>query len=229
MVDYHIHILPGLDDGASSREEFLEMAREAQKAGTTCLVATPHFLPGVYATRRELVLAAVAEGCRLLQENGVDLRLEPGMEVYLTPELPSLAREGHLLTLGGGRHLLIEFPFQEIPVYAEQALFQLMLQGLTPVLAHPERNRWVQEDQDRLARLVGRGCLVQINAGSLFGEYGRRAKAAAESLVRRGFVHLLGSDAHSPRTPALNMTAARKRIAQLQGPAGATLIDDPLF
>lgn len=225
MVDYHVHILPGLDDGAASEAEFLAMAREAKKAGTTRLVATPHFLPGVYATSRELVLAGVAAGRRLLQESGVDLELEPGMEVYLSPEVPGLARQGRLLTLGDrGRWLLVELPFQEIPFYAEQVLFQLMLQGITPVLAHPERSRQVQEDQDWLARLVERGCLVQLNAGSLFGEYGRRVKAAAESLARRGLVHLLGSDAHFSGSRSLDLAAARRRLMQLQG-ARTTLLD----
>ncbi|MCL5982075.1 MAG: hypothetical protein M1571_06130, partial [Firmicutes bacterium] len=90
-------------------------------------------------------------------------------------------------------------PFEEIPSCTENVLFSLLLDGITPILAHPERNARLREDPALLATLVERGALVQINTGSLTGEFGSRVQKLAEELARQGLVHFMGSDAHCPR------------------------------
>lgn len=199
-VDFHSHMLPGLDDGSPDWETTLRMARAACEAGIRVIVLTPHFITGVYESPRERVLELVHRLRSRLTDEAVELEVLPGSEVHLTPEVPGLLRSGTLVTLGDRfTHLLVEFPAFEVPPWAEGVLFELMLQGITPVIAHPERNSVLSADVDRLRRVVERGALCQVNAGSFLGAYGSGARACAVKLVRAGLAHFLGSDAHSPR------------------------------
>lgn len=225
MIDLHAHILPGLDDGAADWEEAVAMARLAVASGTTGMFATPHWLEDEFAHDPEVVLDVLNELRRRLTEAAIPLTVWPGMEVYLTPSLPQRLREGRLLTLNDRQtHLLVELPLGDWPSYTEQVLFELRLAGVTPVLAHPERSRAVIDDPTRLERVVTQGALVQVNAGSLTGQFGRRVQRCAEEMVKRGLVHFLGSDAHScgQRNPSL--AEAAERLQRLIGMAEAEKI-----
>lgn len=208
MIDLHCHILPGVDDGAATPEESCRMAQMAADNGVTALVATPHCnLPGWrenYLSRelrdRFLDLA------RLIKEREIPLRLHTGAEVFVTSEVPRLIREKKLLTLAGSRYLLVEFDFEESGVFAERMLDAIRAEGLIPVVAHPERYAFVQEDPHCLHRWTRKGFVLQLNKGSLLGAFGRRARQTAFWCLDEGCVHLIGSDAHSPyrRTPRLS-------------------------
>lgn len=226
LFDLHTHLLPGLDDGAESWEEALVLAREAWEAGgISRLVLTPHWLEGVYVHRPEGIRESCAQLAALLARAGIPLDLLPGAEVHLTPDVPALVRAGELLTLGGhGRHLLLELPLSGLPGYTEQAIFDLALQGVTAILAHPERNAALARSPQRVFDLVGRGALVQLNAGSLFGRYGRTTRQAAEYLVRHRLVHFLGSDAHASPGYFADFAAACRRLADLAGEEAARAI-----
>ena len=217
----HVHALPGVDDGATTWDESLEMARQAAACGVTHLAVTPHYLPGVYEADASLVRRLTAEFRQRAAEAGISLELLEGSEVFLSLEVPELLRRGVLATLGDrGQHLLVELPAGEYPAWVAEVLFRVRLQGVVPVLAHPERNRVLQQKPDLLGDLVRQGVLVQLEAGSLLGLHGRRAQAVAERWVRRGWVHMLGSDAHGARglrTPAL-LRDALARLGSRGGP-----------
>ena len=135
------------------------------------------------------------------------MRILPGAEYRLEPDLPERLARGELLTLcDGGRFLLVELPAAFVPPYAERALYELQLQGVTPIVAHPERNAVFCRRPDLLQALVSRGVPAQVTAGSLTGMFGREIARAAFSFLGRGLVHLLASDAHSSagRPPVLS-------------------------
>lgn len=208
MIDLHCHILPAADDGAASEEESCMMARLAVKSGVTAMAATPHCnIPGAWDNfvspkLQERFLTMTA----LLDKHRIPLRLYTGMEVFAAPEVPSLIRRGKVLTLGDSRYLLVEFAFGETPAFTEKLLQAIQAEGLTPIVAHPERYYFIQDDPTRLLSWAEAGYGVQLNKGSLFGAFGRRAARAAYWCLDTGCVHLIGSDAHSPyqRTPRLS-------------------------
>lgn len=127
------------------------------------------------------------------------------MEIFGTGDVPKLLREGRLLTLGGGRYLLIEFGFHEDPLRIERLLDELLAAGYWPVVAHPERYYGLQRMPNYLYDWVNRGVVLQVNKGSLFGRFGRGAQTLAEAMITHGLVGCIASDAHRPdvRTPEL--------------------------
>ena len=207
MVDLHIHILPGIDDGAYSLHEALRMARMAVECGVTAVAATPHC--NTPYDQHVLWSKAVHEECekfrQYLQAKGVNLQLYDGMEIFGTKETPRLLSEGMLHTLNNSRYPLIEFPFFDYDEGATAVLDELLRMGYRPVVAHPERYDYVQKFPRLLNLWLDMGCLLQVNRGSLLGRFGQRAEALAYAMVSRGFVTCVASDAHTStvRTPWL--------------------------
>lgn len=149
-------------------------------------------------------------------------------EYRLEPDLPEyLARTGALTI--GGRFLLLEWPFESVPGYTDRVIFELQLAGYVPVLAHPERNTLVQRRPELVLRLVERGVLVQITAASFLGVFGRRARGAAEWLLRAGAVHVVASDAHDARERPPYLAACYRHLARLAGEetARSLLVTNP--
>ena len=208
MIDLHNHLLPGIDDGAKKVEETLEFLRRAARDGVKTVVATPHMKPGVYDNKRETILERVAlvrEAAR--GDEAEQVTLLPGAEVYFTADVVARARSGQLMTYGdGGRYLLLELPYQQIPMQVDDTIFQLRLLGITPVMAHPERVAYYLEGIDRVAASVRLGALTQVTANSLTGRFGDKAREFAQAMLRRDLVHILCTDAHDVkhRPPVLS-------------------------
>ena len=207
MIDLHAHILPGLDDGSPDLETSVLMAAVAAESGVTHLVATPHsnqrgafenYASPALQVRFDCLRAAVREA-------GIPLELSLGMEIFGTGDVLQLLHDGRLLTLGGGRYLLIEFGFHEDPLRIERLLDALLADGYWPVVAHPERYYGLQRMPNYLFDWANRGIVLQVNKGSLFGRFGRGAQALAAAMLERGLVGCVASDAHGPdvRTPDL--------------------------
>jgi len=216
-TDVHSHLLPGLDDGAASWDESLALAREAVADGTTELFVTPHIDPEVFDNRPETVRELAKEFQRRLDEAGIPLRVRPGSEVYLRPETPAMWREGRLVPLGGeGPYLLVEWSVLAVPPYAEGVLFELQAAGAVPVIAHPERYAPVQRRPELLLPFVERGAWLQITASSLLRPRRDPMRRVTEWLVRRGLVHLIGSDAHNQQRPP-RLAEAYRVLERLPG------------
>jgi len=212
VIDLHSHVLPGLDDGASSLDDSVEMARAAMIEGIRCLAATPHVRDD-YPTSVEEMESLVQAVQEAVDEAGVELRILRGGEIALDRldrlGLDDLRRFG----LGGNpRYLLLEFPYRGWPPAIEGQIAALARQGFVPVLAHPERNREVQEDPGRLDPLVHLGCLVQVTSASLDGRLGRSSAGCARTLVEDGLAHLLASDAHLPEVREIGISAAARAV-----------------
>jgi len=205
MVDLHCHVLPGVDDGARCVEDSLEMLKKAMAAGVETVVATPHLLRGVYETEyleREQMTADLQKSA---DENGIDIQIRSGVEYYLLPEiLEDTTRLREFTINNNGKYILVELPMQIIPSYAEDILFGLNMRGVTPILAHPERNMRICWEPNILFDLVMKGCIAQLNVGSILGYFGRHVRKAARILLIHRLVHVIASDMHSASSPTLD-------------------------
>jgi protein-tyrosine phosphatase len=212
LIDLHSHILPGVDDGARTLEESVDIARAAAGDGITAIAATPHVRED-YPTEAETMEQGVAQVRGALAEAGIELELYAGGELALD-WLDRLEREEiRRFGLGGNpAFLLVEFPYFGWPLDLPDRLFKLRLAGFTPVLAHPERNAEVQEAPERLEGLVETGTLVQVTAASLDGRLGRAPRETGLKLVELGHAHLLASDAHHPGIRTVGMSAAAEAV-----------------
>lgn len=223
MIDIHTHILPGFDDGARDWDAAVEMARGAVADGIGSLVATPHIYEGLEFISPRTILDKTAEFQKILEQRGIPLRVFPGSEVHLALDTPDQLRAGNLLTIADNhRYLLVEMPFGALPRYTDEVLFQLQLDGVTPVIAHPERNEEFRKNPDRLVALIRKGCLAQVTGGSLRGNFGRNVEHSARQMVTSHLVQIIASDGHAPDRRRIRMASARELAGRLVGEPEAT-------
>lgn len=219
MIDYHCHILPGLDDGSRTMAESLEMATALHDAGYSCVHCTPHCISGLYDIPVDEVRQAVDELQEQLHAARIPLWLKVGMEYYLDDSF--VARLDNPLTIGDTRMLLFELPARGNLDALKEAIFQIRKRGLIPLLAHPERYPTLMprsEHGNYLRRLMGgaqqttqsevnilppivteiidMGCRLQGDLGSFNGIYGEQAQHAAYQYWRSGCYACYGSDGH---------------------------------
>lgn len=202
MVDVHSHILFGLDDGAGTVEESLQMLRLAEQAGTTDIAATPH-ANSRYPFDPAVVERQIAE---LQQLAGPGIRIHYGCDLHLSYEnVQQALAEPERYALNHRCYLLVEFPNLVIFQNATQILARFREKGLVPVITHPERNRVLEQRRQLLREWVQLGCLLQVTAHALTGWFGRRAERFARSLLDEGLVAVVASDAHDAceRSPDL--------------------------
>ena len=197
MIDLHSHILYGLDDGAKDQVTMLAMFRLAQEEGIKAMVATPHYIYGANTYNEETLQKRYQEAKALLAEQGIDIQLHLGQELYLDTLLLTQLKLGQALTLAETRYILVEFPTLEIPPYTLGLMDGFFEAGYRPVIAHPERYIEVQRDMMQLLAYIEKGCLLQVNTGSFLGLHGKEAQKTAVALLRHEMVHLVATDCHS--------------------------------
>ena len=220
MIDLHSHILPEQDDGARNLQDSLAMARMAVDSGVTVMVATPHCV----SDRSREVFGAWKLLREALAECRIPLRLLLGMEIFGTPDTLRLLQAGKLFTLNGSRHPLVEFSFHSDGSEETRILRELCNAGYRPLVAHPERYLYVQEDPRILNGWHRMGCLLQVNKGSLLGRFGRSARETAMELVERGFASVVASDAHSPRVRTPWMEEVGNMLSETVSPRCAQVL-----
>lgn len=205
MIDFHCHILPGVDDGSVNIEMTKEMIDNSLNQGVEYLCATPHFI----TEESEITLEAYKEKLQFVKDN---IEIIPGLEIYIDPELPKLYKENRIWGYNYNKYLLIELPMMEFPIYTEKIFYDLRLMGAIPVLAHPERNLRIMKNPELLINLIEQGNLAQLNAGSLTGQYGTDIKKSAEKLVSRNLIHIVGSDGHNNKRRNTNIKEGLEKI-----------------
>lgn len=218
MIDIHTHILPGIDDGAKDIEESLKMAQIAANDGITRIIATPHVITGLYENKKQDIIKAVAILNTQLTKQHIPVEILPGAEYRLEPELPRQLSRGELLTLNNsGRYLLVELPDAFIPKYTEDVLYQIQLQGITPVIAHPERNMILCKDPGRLKELILRGMTAQVTTSSITGAFGTQPRKSGLYFIKQQLIHIIASDAHSCSGRIPELKACSQIITQRFG------------
>jgi protein-tyrosine phosphatase len=229
LIDLHLHLLPGVDDGAQGLSQALEMGRIAAADGCSVLVATPHLRRDEWANDDPRRLAdALADLAAKLPQNGQgslpELRL--GGEVRVDSDLlADLAKpdRGGVLALAGSRYLLLEFEPSGFGPDPVELVHELRAEGWRPIVAHPEVVPFFWESSEGLlARLVEAGALFQVTAMSVTGEFGKGAKERVWELLRAGCVQFVASDSHRPDWRPPGLARARKSIARELGEAVAT-------
>jgi len=222
MIDIHSHILPGIDDGVKTEDDAVVFARMAAGDGIDTIVATPHCKEGFYFNDRPTVLREVERMRARLDAEGVRIRLEPGAEVHLCPDLVQRVADGRAPTLmDNGRTLLLELSLSQYPVELENLIFELKLAGLEVVFAHPERIRYFQDDISRYEAVIHQGATGQITSGSVLGVFGSDTADFSEELLTKGLVHVIASDAHNVRGRPPLLSEAVEVAAEWIGQARA--------
>ena len=212
LIDLHSHILPGVDDGARTLAEARELARLAVEDGVDAIAATPHVRPD-FPTTPDIMEQGVAELRADFLREGIPLQVLHGGEIDLGLLWAIPPGELARLTIAQtGRYLLLEFPYRRWPFALDSAVSVLVRRGITPVIAHPERNPEVQDRPARVEALVEAGALVQVTGASLDGRLGRASKLTAKRLLELGLVHVLASDAHGPHIREGGLAAAAEAV-----------------
>ena len=216
MIDTHSHILPGIDDGAGDTAEALKFVREAARQGVTVIYATPHSCDGVYNCEKNVICRAWLQLSEDVRKENLDIHIMPGSEIRLTHDLVDRLDDGRLLSLGdGGTFLLLELPSMFIVAGLVRIIHQLNERGVTPIIAHAERNPMLVNQPELALELTGAGARLQITAGSLTGDYGRIIFKAAKQMVETDRVFCPGSDIHPNRK--YRMKAAAKTLEKWIG------------
>jgi|LSQX01.1.fsa_nt_gb protein-tyrosine phosphatase len=211
-TDIHSHILVGADDGAKDNKTAVRMLLTAQMSGTAHIIAAPHFISGSLENDKKTIWKKCDDLRRLARGEGLSIDIYPGAEVFMCPNLLELLDEGIIFTLNDSFFILIELPTDSIPVYTDEILFSLQLRGLTPIIAHPERNLEIRRDPGILEDFISRGILAQANSGSITGFYGRRVKSAVMKFIGMGLIQFVGSDAHTAGRRSPNLRKAERIV-----------------
>lgn len=218
MLDIHTHILWGLDDGAPDLDTSLGLAKIAAENGTTDLFATPHVLASDAQISWETITARTAELNTRIKTQGIELTVYPGAELEMNWDMLDLVKEGQRdYCLAGSDYILVELPFQLIPSYADEFIYQMQLRGKIPIIAHPARHEKLMAHPEILLAWLDKGVLLQCNGGSLTGYFGGAVQENAQRLLANNLVHFIGSDAHKLEGRNTNLTTVRAEIQKLAG------------
>lgn len=220
MIDIHCHLLPGIDDGPESLAEALDMARIAVANGIEAAHVTPHLHPGRWDNDLPRIAAAVDAYRAALAEAGIPLELGFAAEVRLDYEILPLIEAGrvpYLGTLEGYRVMLLEFPHSHVPVGADKFVAWLLARNIRPLIAHPERNKDLMRDPEKLEPFVRAGCLLQITADAITGGFGELCALRAREFLQHGWVSAIASDAHDTTERPPRIAPGRDAAALIVG------------
>ncbi len=234
MFDLHNHTLPGVDDGAKSMQEALEMAAIAAREGIQGILLTPHHKDVAGLLQDGSFFTKVEEFRQEVKRSNIPLQIFEATENAIEPDLPEKLKIGLALPVNKNRYVLVELPPPLLPPFTDDTLFKLQLGGYTPILVHPERCAEFQRDRTRLERLVERGMLVQVTASSLTGEWGSELRSFAGDLLRHNLAHIIASDAHRPtghRSPTLSrgVAAAASIVGEERARAMVTTVPEAIL
>lgn len=217
MIDIHSHAIPNIDDGSSSVSETFNMIKEAEKVGFTNICLTPHFLLNYYETSADEIVFWKGQLQKVLFKRDINVVLHSGMEIYINNQMEELIKENRLLTIANSRYMLIELPLGNTVKYLDHALYFLQNIGITPIIAHPERYKCVQENLNLVNKYIEKGALIQCNYGSILERYGKQAKKTLKHLLKNNKVHFLGTDCHRENNLYLEIPEAVKKITKIIG------------
>lgn len=217
MIDIHSHILHCVDDGSHNMEQSLAMLSEEARQGVTDVVLTPHYRAD-YLTKTDNILAKFSELKTRAEQAGINVKLYLGQEIFAFEDIVKAIKEGNVLTINGGKHVLVEFSLKHVSDISE-TVYVLKENGFIPIVAHIGRYFYANVQTAREVKELGG--LIQINAKSVCGSFIYRRKAFA--MIKAGLVDFVASDVHHNRKNL--MQKAYKKVERKFGKATA----DKLF
>lgn len=200
MIDMHAHIIWGVDDGPKTFEETQKLIRLAEKEGIEQIVATSHALHPSYHADIQEVEEKLQVLTDWINEQGINIKVHIGHEIRVTEAIIDEIKNRNVATLNGTNYVLIEFPSATVPLFAKEIVKQLLNQGYVPIIAHPERNKLLANQPEKLRELIDLGAYAQVTAGTLAGAFGKDVQKIALRMVDEGLIHCYGSDVHNDST-----------------------------
>jgi protein-tyrosine phosphatase len=194
-VDIHSHLLPGIDDGARTLEESLQMLTALSALGYRLVVTTPHVMADTYNNSTQKILQSLALLQKEAHQQKIDIDIRVAAEYYMDEELLARVKSNDILTIGS-RYLLFETSYFTKPNNFDELLYEIQAKGYEPLLAHPERYRYIEEPFSDYHQLKEKGVLFQLDLNSLSGHYGKSAQKKAHYLIENHMIDFVGSDAH---------------------------------
>lgn len=224
IADMHCHIVPGVDDGARTLKDSLDIVKEEYRQGVRLIIATPHWRRGMFETDRH----TVEEHFRLLKaaaaEPFPDLNLYLGCEFHVHIDMIEEMRSSPLFRMNGTNIVLTEFSSEHNQDYIREALNKEISSGFTPIVAHIERYPDAFRDLDFIAELQSMGAKIQVNADSVIGEEGRSVRKQIRKMIDSDLVDFIGSDAHNITDRACHLGQCAKTIEKHFGQAAVRKI-----
>ena len=197
-VDLHSHLIPGIDDGSRNMKESLSLLKGMEALGYEKVITTPHIMLDAYKNTPEII----GNGLKTLRDSavkeGITIEIEAAAEYYLDDGFEDLLKKGDILTIKG-KYLLFETSYFAKPMQLEEMIFSITSAGYIPLMAHPERYRYVKDFLKEYGRFKELGVMFQVNLNSFGGHYGKDAKYKANFLRKEGMIDFLGSDVHHAR------------------------------
>ncbi len=194
-LDLHSHLIPNIDDGSQSLSQSVIMIEKLIALGFKKIITTPHIHPN-YPNTPEIILSGLERLQNELNKRQLEIELEVAAEYYVDESFQKRIREKGVILSFGAKHVLVESSFLNKPVFFESVMFDLQAEGYIPVLAHPERYRFLEGNIDWLVELKSMGVLLQVTLGSIGGYYGATPERIGKLLLKNRMVDFLGSDIH---------------------------------
>lgn len=198
-VDMHSHLLPGIDDGSPDAATSVAYIKKMMELGYRKFITTPHAYPDLYPNNPATIQAALAVLQKQLQEEAVDVEVHAAAEYFIDDSFADRLKNNEQFLTLHNNFVLVEISFMQPPPDLNEVLFELIVRGYQPVLAHPERYNFYHSKKEIYHRFKDQGCLLQVNLLSLIGYYGKSVQDAAHFLVQEKLVDLVGTDLHHQR------------------------------
>jgi protein-tyrosine phosphatase len=217
-VDLHCHYVPAVDDGVRTLDEGMALLRGLHGLGYTTVTATPHIRSGMFDNAPSDLRARFAEVEAAVRESPDGMpALALGAEHFCDDHFWALWSAADAIPYSGGKALLLELPPERLPVGLADRCFRIRVQGVLPVIAHPERYAQLFDTTDALAQILEMGVPALLDLMSLEGKYGRKPRRAAERMLEEGAYAAACSDCHRPDDVAI----VARAIERLRGLVGA--------
>lgn len=217
LTDLHCHILPGVDDGASNGKELKEMLQMEYAQGVRRIIFTPHYRRNMFETPTKEIYRRFVKIRDLLKESDIDMEVYLGRECFASSRLAAKMNEDEYLFMNKTRFILVEFPYKQSYQNVRSQVYDLIAEGAIPILAHVERYACLVEKSERIGELIELGAYIQVNAGSILGDSGWSQKRFCLKLMRKNYIHFVGSDAHDTKHRKPNLGDCKEYVERKMG------------
>ena len=215
MIDIHSHIIFGVDDGAKTIENSIEMILEAYEAGFTDIIATPHYMESAYEVSKSKIKEKMDIITEILNTNNVEINIHQGNEIYITNNIVELINKNLASSLNNSKYVLFETPMNVEPLNLLDVIYSLLENKKIPIIAHPERYEYIQKNPNKLIELIETGVLFQANYGSVIGQYGKETQKTVVELLQNNMIHFMGTDTHRPNSVYTRLPSAIKELRKI--------------